>query len=325
MNTLIDRWQSLWETNQFIAIIVASAFVAVLTVWLLKKKLSKINLSLKARVGASRLFKTSAGPIAVAIGITFIGAIVVTYLNLWIKIGIALLALIVLAALVIGIRILLKKKTEAGGNASSGRWEEVRTHVLFALLWALIIGVVNYALYRIHTEWWLALRNYEGTASLWWLVNAWLIVGISFAVNSKHKSIKGCGVILFIVGISSWTAVWMKTPRPPNVPPADQVPTAIVQSRGPESRWSDAHTFKVKRVEWSPRLSPKLYEAEEGNVEIMLDGNPSDILYWTVRSASSNAMQVKVPAHVKFIQIRSVEKDITVYGTPVEPTKSAAL
>lgn len=224
---------------------------------------------------------------------------------------------VVIGGLIAFDRFGVKKNTEWQKH-----WKAWRGKMGFAVLWATIILIINIVLQHLDSGFWSAIWNYKGQGTwFFYLVMGLLTVGIWLAVNMEddQKKIKVCGKILFGVGMLTWIVVWVKTPPSPNAPPMDQVPasaTAIVESRGPSSRWSDAHTFKVKRVEWSPRLSPKLYEAEEGNVEIMLDGNPSDILYWTVRSASSNVVQIKVPAHVKFIQLRSTEKDTIVYGTP---------
>jgi len=82
-----------------------------------------------------------------------------------------------------------------------------RAQVWFAFTWTIVMFILNVILWHLDSQWWLDLRNYKDSTSLFWFVMVVLTVSVWVLANVKDSKLKFCGFVAMAIACAAWGTI----------------------------------------------------------------------------------------------------------------------
>ncbi len=119
-------------------------------------------------------------------------------------------AILVITILVMIFDLFVPRKKKPGEEKETfrARWDKWKPKFYFAVLWSVVILIMNLFMSHLEIEAWQDLWTYKGTGSWFFsMVMILLVVSMVLIFNVEMIKIRWCGGILFFLAASAWTRV----------------------------------------------------------------------------------------------------------------------
>ncbi len=205
----------------------------------------------------------------------------------------------VMVALLIGAVYYRKKKLKFHMPGFNWR-EHWKSHSEDYKLIGYIAGLLFFAnilFSQFRWRWWQV--NYDKSL-LFWMCQIALLFSFYTILEAKNKWVKGLAILLIVAMSIGW------------IDNANDKSRMLVV--GASQLSGQPEEFNVKKGEWSPKLSPKAYQAAPvAGLKLRMDGEDEKTVDW-----KAGTKHFYVPADVTYVQIRSTEEEVKVIGTRLE-------
>lgn len=125
-------------------------------------------------------------------------------------------ALLVVTILVMIFDLFVPRKKKPGEEKEGfvARWDRWKPKFYFAVLWSVVILILNLILSHLEIEAWRDLWTYKGTGSWFFsLIMILLVASMVLIVNVRMIEMRWCGAILLFLALWAWTWVAWTTEK----------------------------------------------------------------------------------------------------------------